>query len=814
MSNPSPQREMLHREPITRGDRLAYLIFALYFVGTAGCLIWQYRVARRALETVAEERVTMDRHAMTVRLGRDAVALFSPAPELRAPERRAEHVLRMTQSIRAELTSLRRAMLSTQETAHREAFRRLLAEVERPVEAVLTQLAVKPELGMNDPRIAPSYREAMDALFRLQILAEKVEAEQWDKHQEPLSWQQDVGVALGALLLLLAGGGALYLYRSRQAARAQAAQRAALMDRQRLTEKRYREIFENATEGIFQATPDGKLITANKALARMYGYESPASLIESLAGIGMQTFAHAQHRDAIMKTLHNDGAISNVEIEVVRADGRSVWVRENVRAVRSETGQLLYFEGTVEDISDEWWSEQRRLVQQATGKVLESASSVAEARPMMLNAICDILGWDMGAVWDVDVPAGVLRCVEVWHTPEIDIAEFEKTMARATLAPGQGLAGQIWREGQPKWSSNLGEDHSSPGALIAQKNGMGSVYGVPIKVNGEVRHVAEFFSPQISVSDPELLQLFSVIGTQLGHLIERKTRRGGAAQERDAQGGDPALGARLHRLFRRGGPHPGVQSGGGAGVRFPPAGSAGAGRGQLSSGRSARWRSNGDGTSSLYDMTNPPRSWGRRVEMVAVRSDGTEFPVEVAISRIKIDGKPMFTAFLRDISERKEAGRLTFELAAVVANSNDAIIGCTRDGLIQSWNVGAERIYGYTASEIIGRPLRCADSRRSGWMNFRRRSPRCGKARAWRITRRCGCARTARRSASRSRNRRSAASMDGSPGSPRSRATSPSGSASRRSCCNRRRWKRWAAWRAASRTISTTSSPPSWATAT
>ena len=45
---------------------------------------------------------------------------------------------------------------------------------------------------------------------------------------------------------------------------------------------------------------------------------------------------------------------------------------------------------------------------------------------MMLNAICEILGWDMGAVWDVDPEAGVLRCAEVWHTPEIDIAEFEE----------------------------------------------------------------------------------------------------------------------------------------------------------------------------------------------------------------------------------------------------------------------------------------------------------------------------------------------------------------------------------------------------
>jgi len=81
---------------------------------------------------------------------------------------------------------------------------------------------------------------------------------------------------------------------------------------------------------------------------------------------------------------------------------------------------------------------------------------------------------------------------------------------------------------------------------------------------------------------------------------------------------------------------------------------------------------------AIYNATNTGGGQGRRMELTAMRADGSEFPVELAISRILIDGKPMFTAYLRDITERQQAERITSELAAVVAHSNDAIVGLAR----------------------------------------------------------------------------------------------------------------------------------------
>jgi PAS domain S-box-containing protein len=94
----------------------------------------------------------------------------------------------------------------------------------------------------------------------------------------------------------------------------------------------------------------------------------------------------------------------------------------------------------------------------------------------------------------------------------------------------------------------------------------------------------------------------------------------------------------------------------------------------------------------------------RRIEITALRRDGTEFPVELSILPLKVGASYRFTAFVGDITERKRAQETNAQLAAIVWSSEDAIIGKTMDGIVVSWNQGAERIFGYTAEEILGQP--------------------------------------------------------------------------------------------------------------
>jgi two-component system cell cycle sensor histidine kinase/response regulator CckA len=99
---------------------------------------------------------------------------------------------------------------------------------------------------------------------------------------------------------------------------------------------------------------------------------------------------------------------------------------------------------------------------------------------------------------------------------------------------------------------------------------------------------------------------------------------------------------------------------------------------------------------------------GRRLEMPALRRDGTEFPVELTVTQVELRdprAPTLFSATLRDITERREIDLLNARLAAIVQSSGDAIIGKTLDGVIESWNDGAEGIYGYSAEEAVGRHI-------------------------------------------------------------------------------------------------------------
>ena len=118
----------------------------------------------------------------------------------------------------------------------------------------------------------------------------------------------------------------------------------------RQAEARYTGFFNNAFEGIFQTTADGKLMSANPALAKIYGYDSLTELIETFTTIDL-LYVDSQRRADWVRLLLETGAVLEYEFQVYRQDGSVIWISENAHAVRDEQGQLLSFEGTVQDIT-------------------------------------------------------------------------------------------------------------------------------------------------------------------------------------------------------------------------------------------------------------------------------------------------------------------------------------------------------------------------------------------------------------------------------------------------------------------------------
>jgi PAS domain S-box-containing protein len=160
---------------------------------------------------------------------------------------------------------------------------------------------------------------------------------------------------------------------------ADAAREAAVhaLAEQRLAEESYRKLFEGSVDGIYVTTPAGALLNANPALARIMGYETPQDLISGISGIGdiaETVYVHAAARDEYQSLMQRDGVVREFEYQVRARDGSILWLSDSATVVRNEAGEVIRYEGTVRDITDQKRAEDaiaegRRLLQQVIDTV-------------------------------------------------------------------------------------------------------------------------------------------------------------------------------------------------------------------------------------------------------------------------------------------------------------------------------------------------------------------------------------------------------------------------------------------------------------
>ncbi len=153
----------------------------------------------------------------------------------------------------------------------------------------------------------------------------------------------------------------------------------------REAERRYHSLFENAIEGIFRTSPDGHYLDANPALARIYGFASPDELMNSLRDIRKQLYVDPSRREEFMRIIKARGSISGFEAQVYRKNGDVIWISENARAVFDGT-QVLYYEGTVEDVTERKLY-QSRIEQQANYDTLTGLANRSLLNDRLQQAI-------------------------------------------------------------------------------------------------------------------------------------------------------------------------------------------------------------------------------------------------------------------------------------------------------------------------------------------------------------------------------------------------------------------------------------------
>ena len=131
------------------------------------------------------------------------------------------------------------------------------------------------------------------------------------------------------------------------------AENEASQEALRQAEEKYRNIFEQSLDGIFQSTPEGQFITVNPALARILGYESPEDLISNITNIAYQVYEKPGQREEFIQLMDEYGEEEAFEFQAYRKDGSIIWVQENVRTVRDADGNVQYYEGTIKDITEQ-----------------------------------------------------------------------------------------------------------------------------------------------------------------------------------------------------------------------------------------------------------------------------------------------------------------------------------------------------------------------------------------------------------------------------------------------------------------------------
>ena len=117
-------------------------------------------------------------------------------------------------------------------------------------------------------------------------------------------------------------------------------------------EEKYRNIFENSMEGIYQTTPEGRFIHAYPSAARLLGYDSPEELVNSITDIRSQVYAYPGDCDKAIGLLRKRGVVENFEMQYRKKDGSIAWGLHNLRLVQDDQGSTLYIEGTFQDITD------------------------------------------------------------------------------------------------------------------------------------------------------------------------------------------------------------------------------------------------------------------------------------------------------------------------------------------------------------------------------------------------------------------------------------------------------------------------------
>jgi PAS domain S-box-containing protein len=345
--------------------------------------------------------------------------------------------------------------------------------------------------------------------------------------------------------------------------------------------------------------------------------------------------------------------------------------------------------------------------QRELAKILLRSDTLDEVAMPFLEIVARLLGWEAGALWEVPGEDGEeLAFLAHGSVEGLDAAPLWERGRSEVFDSKESLPGKAWDSGKITWISDRDEQPTPPALGSAwERLGLTGSLAIPMPVGepGGVVAVAEFHTKRFAAPPLELIDLLSSFADQLATFVSR--RRAEAAGRAGESFKSTVLASSLDCII--GMDHEGRV------IEFNEAA-------QRLFGYS-REEAIGSELASLiipdelrerhreglrrYLETERGALLDRRVELSAIRRDGTLLPVELAITRVAESDPPVFTGFLRDLSQKAETERIRSHVEQVVRGAQDAVFSKDLDARVTTWNPAAERLYGYTAEEAIGQPV-------------------------------------------------------------------------------------------------------------
>jgi diguanylate cyclase (GGDEF)-like protein/PAS domain S-box-containing protein/putative nucleotidyltransferase with HDIG domain len=296
----------------------------------------------------------------------------------------------------------------------------------------------------------------------------------------------------------------------------------------RQAEAKYHGIFENAQEGIFQTSPDGRYLDANPALARIYGYDSVGDLIAGLTDIGRQLYVDPARRPEFARLMSEHDFVQSFESQVRRRDGSIIWISESSRAVRDSAGRLLHYEGMVEDITQRKLAEQKiralnaelesRLQRVAALRRIDMA--IIEGRELnttlevCLDQVIAQLGADAAVILLCDPSE---RCLHHGASRGLQT----ETLRHARIPIDEGLAGKAVVERRFVYSpdSAADRDELATSPLYSGEDFVACVV-VPLVAKDRVKGVLKVLHRSILEPAPEWFEFLEILAGQAAIAID------------------------------------------------------------------------------------------------------------------------------------------------------------------------------------------------------------------------------------------------------------------------------------------------------